>query len=320
MNYRRLGKTELMVSEVGIGTWSFGGPTLLGNVPIGWGDVDDNDSIKTLQTCIDNGVNLVDTADNYGMGHSEEIVGKTIKGYRDKVILVSKGGNCEDENGNWIQRWDADYIRQAVENSLTRLQTDYLDLYLIHTPNPERGKFEFRAETFAIFEELKKEGKILHYGYSANNSEDALKVIETGFCDVIQIVYNLLDRSPEEKLFPAAVKNDIGIMARVPLASGFLSGKFNRNTRFEANDHRVRLPIEEIEARVERVDKLKDFADIRGQSLAQFALRFCLTHDAVSTVIPGAKNPEQAMKNITASDYGRLLPEELAHIEKLLAD
>ncbi len=318
MEYRRLGKTDLMVSEISIGTWAFGGPTLLGNVPIGWGDVDDKMSIRTLETCIDNGINLIDTADNYGMGHSEEIVGKTVKGYRDKVYIVSKGGNCEDEKGNWIQRWDADYIRQAVENSLRRLQTDYLDLYLIHTPNPDRGNFEFSAETFAIFEELKKEGKILYYGYSANTTEDALKIIETGYCDVIQVVYNILDRSAEDRLFPAAIENDIGIMARVPLASGFLSGKFNRDTRFKTDDHRVRISVDEIIRRVDMVEKIRDIAETEERILAQFALQFCLSHEAVSTVIPGAKTPEQALNNLASSHYGKLSLQEMEQLRNLL--
>jgi len=307
-----------MVSEISIGTWAFGGPTLLGNVPIGWGNVDDSISSRTLQTCIDKGVNLIDTADNYGMGHSEEIVGETVKGYRDKVYIVSKGGNCEDNKGNWIQRWDADYIRKAVENSLKRLQTDYLDLYLIHTPNPDRGNFEFQAETFAVFEKLKKEGKILHYGYSANSADDALKIIETGYCDVIQIVYNILDRSAEEKLFPAAIKNNIGIMARVPLASGFLSGKFNRNTRFDADDHRVRISVNEIITRVDTVEKIRNIAETDGRSLAQFALQFCLDHEAVSTVIPGAKTPDQALNNLAAIQFGRLSTREKEQLDSEL--
>ncbi len=318
MKYRSLGRTGLNVSEIGIGTWAFGGPTTFGGIQIGWGKVEDKVSLETLARCFDLGINFIDTADSYGKGHSEEIVGMAVKGRRDRVIIATKCGNFEDEQGRWVQSWRPDDVKKACENSLQRLQTDYIDLYQIHTPLPDKGEFRYEPETFEVFEDLKRRGKILHYGYSSNTTEDTLRVMETGYCDTIQVVYNILNRSAERELFGLAMEREIGIIVRVPLASGFLSGKFNRDVRFDGNDHRVRLSRASIAEMVEKVEKVRPFAEKTGRTLSQFALQFCLSHDAVSVVIPGAKTPQQLEQNAKASDLGKLLPQELRELDHLL--
>lgn len=317
MNYRTLGKTGLKVSEVGIGTWAFGGPTIFGGTQIGWGKVNDRISLKTMAYCFELGINFIDTADSYGKGHSEEIVGKAVKGRRESVIIATKCGNFEDKQGRWVQSWRPDYVRQACENSLRRLQTDYIDLFQIHTPLAGKSEFKYEPETFEVFEDLKKSGKILYYGYSSYNTEDALKIIELGYCDTVQIVYNLFNREAEKRFFQIAKKNNIGIIIRVPLASGFLTGKFNKNVKFKKDDHRSRLLNNEIRKMVDKVEKIRHIAEEKNRTLAQFALQFCLQNNAVSVVIPGAKTPQQLEENAKASDYGKFFPKEVNEINRI---
>lgn len=314
MNYRILGRTDLKVSEIGIGTWAMGGPATLGGIQIGWGRAFNKTSLKTLEYCLDMGINFIDTADTYGKGHSEEIVGKALKNKREKYIIATKCGNYENRQGKWVQSWRPDYVRQACENSLRRLQTDYIDLYQIHTPLPGKSEFKYEPETFDVFEDLKRSGKILYYGYSSYNIEDALKIIELGYCDTVQIVYNLFNREAEKRLFQVAKKNNIGIIVRVPLASGFLTGKFNINVKFKKDDHRSRLSTHEIRKMVDKVEKIRHIAEEKNRTLSQFALQYCLQNDAVSVVIPGAKTPEQLEENAKASSYGKLFPKEVNEI------
>jgi len=317
MNYRILGRTGLKVSEIGIGTWAMGGPTTLGGIQVGWGEVSDKISLRTLKHCIDLGINFIDTADTYGKGHSEEIIGKALKGKRKKFIIATKCGNYENYKGEWVQNWDSKYIFQACEDSLHRLKTDYIDLYQIHTPLPGKGDFKFDLEGFEAFNNLKKSGKILNYGYSSYNIEDALKIVKLGYCDTIQIVYNLFNREAEKEFFEIAKRKNIGIIIRVPLASGFLTGKFNKNVKFEKNDHRSRLSKDEIKERIEKTEKIRSIAERKGRTLSQFALQFCLQNNAVSVVIPGAKTPEQLEENASASNYKNISPEEFLEINRI---
>lgn len=313
MKYRLLGRTSLKVSEIGFGAWAIGGPTKLGDVNIGWGRMDDNVSIRALQKCLDMGVNFIDTADVYGWGHSEELVGKAFKGKRDQVVIATKVGNRVDENGKWIKDFSGEWVVQAVEESLRRLQTDYIDIYQLHSPFPE---FEYTEATFDVFEDLKVQGKIRFYGVSIGPVDHGLKVAQLDKGDVFQVIYSLLDRRAEE-LFPVAREKNIGIIARVPLASGFLTGKFTRDHVFPADDHRSSWPREKVGETVDIVEKLRFLEAGSKRTMVQAALQFCLAADAVSTVIPGAKTPEQLMANASASEVTPLTNEELVRIARI---
>lgn len=307
MEYRTLGRTGLRVSEIGLGAWAIGGPSTLGGRPIGWGETDDAMSLRTLDACLDVGINFIDTADVYGNGHSEELIGQAFKGKRDRVIIATKVGNRDLPERGWFKDFSPEWVQEAVEASLRRLQTDYIDLYQLHSPDRD---FQYTPEVFDVFEELKQAGKICYYGVSVGPWEHGVSVIEAGRGDALQVLFNLLQREAATGLFPLAQEHNIGIIVRVPLASGFLTGKFTAETRFPPNDHRsVRYSPEQIRQTVARVERIKAVAQKLTKPLGQVALQYCLSHPAVSTVIAGAKTPEQLRQNAAASD-GRLLTAE----------
>ncbi len=314
MRYRTLGKTGLSVSEIGFGAWAIGGPAMLGKNTIGWGPVDDATSLRALQTCLDVGINFVDTADVYGWGHSEELIGQAFKGKRDQVIIATKVGNRLDPQGNWIKDFSRQWVMQAVEASLRRLQTDYLDVYQLHSPDAD---FRYSEAVFEVFEELQESGKIRFYGVSIGPVTHGLEISKQNKGSFFQVVYNLLRREGESKLFPVAREKNIGIIARVPLASGFLTGKFKKGHRFHPDDHRSKLSGEEIDRTIDRVEQLRFLEDDK-RTLAQAALQFCLSHPAVSVCIPGAKTPEQVRMNAAASELGPLTKPELEQIDRVL--
>jgi len=312
MKYRKLGRTGLEVSEIGFGAWAVGGPSKLGDRQIGWGKVDDETSLKAIQTAFDLGVTFFDTADVYGAGHSEELIGKALADKRDKVVIATKVGNRTTWYGKWKKDFSRKWILKAIDKSLRRLRTDYVDVYQLHSA-PDVS--DYSDEPFEALEELKHAGKIRFYGVSVGPFEHGPEVIRRTKADVIQVIYNILSRGPEEELFPLAQERDVGIIARVPLASGFLTGKYTRDTRFPEDDHRSHsYPPEKIRATVEAVEKL-DFLTAGGKrTLAEAALQFCLAHPAVSVVIPGAKTPEHVRDNVAASEAEPLTDEELKRI------
>ncbi len=313
MRYRILGRTGLKVSEIGFGAWAIGGPATLGGMPIGWGKVDDAASLRTLEACLDCGINFIDTADVYGHGHSEELIGRAFKGKRDKVIIATKVGNRETPERGWFKDFSREWVLRAVEASLRRLDTDYIDLYQLHSPHED---FRYTPELFDVFEELKRMGQIRFYGVSVGPWRHGLSVIETGRGDALQILFNLLEREAARGLFPVAEKQNVGIIARVPLASGFLTGKFTAETRFPPDDHRsLRYPPEKVRELVARVEKIKSTIAGWGKSMAQVALQYCLSYSAVSTVIPGAKTPEQLRENARAGEEPPLAPEQARELE-----
>ena len=304
-----------MVSEIGFGAWAIGGPAQLGRATIGWGQVDDEISLRALETALDLGVNFFDTADVYGHGHSEELIGRAFKGKRDRVILASKVGNLVDQNGDWIKDFSPDYVRRAIEASLKRLGTDYIDLYQLHSPHAD---FRYSPSTFQVFDDLVREGKIRCYGVSIGPVEHGLQLAGIGKSDAFQLVYSMLSREAEEELLPLTIEHDIGIIARVPLASGFLTGKFKKGHQFPRDDHRSTWQRERIDSTVEKVERLR-FLEIPGErNLAQAALQYCLAHPAVSCCIPGAKTAEQVRMNVRASDLPHLTPETLERIRSVL--
>ena len=318
MHYRTLGKTGLRISEVGFGCWAIGGPSTLGGRVIGWGEVDDATSIRALETAFDLGINFFDTADVYGRGHSEKLVGQAFEKKRDQVIIASKVGNVVTPDNKWIKVYSPDWIATALEASLKRLRTDYIDVYQLHSPPAD---FEYGDDVVAALERHKEAGKIRFYGISLPTDESAevpaLHVLaQKKPCDVFQVVHNILVRRPEQELFPACIEANVGIIARVPLASGFLTGKFRADTTFGSDDHRSHeFSPERIRQTVEKVDRLREFVS-GTKTLAQLALQYCLSQPAVSVVIPGAKTPQQVKDNAAASDGVLLSRDEVSRIRE----
>lgn len=317
MHYRVLGRTGLRVSEVGFGAWAIGGPSKLGDLEIGWGEVDDAMSLRAIDAAYDAGVTFFDTSDAYGAGRSETLIGKALKAKRDRVVIATKGGN-RTVDGRWVKDFSPAWIRQALDASLARLGMDCVDLYQLHSATDTA---DYREEVFEALEMLKSQGKIRSYGVSVGPAAHGPWVIRHTRADTIQVVYNMLEREPENELLGLAQAQGVGIIARVPLASGFLTGKFAADATFPANDHRARTyPPEKIRQIAARVARLGFLTEGRRRTLAQAALQYCLSHPAVSTVIPGAKTPEQARANAAASDGVLLAADEVARAHAALAD
>lgn len=304
MKYRMLGKAGLRVSEIGFGAWAIGGPVDLFGIPIGWGPVHDSDSRSAISRALDLGINLFDTADVYGGGHSEDLIGECLAG-RDCVI-ATKVGNRRTDTGPVKDFSDA-HIRYSIENSLRRLKRDSVEVYQLHNPPQAVLATE---EPFRLLESLKKEGKIRARGVSVALPEDGVKLIREGKVDCIQVLFNILNQEPAKELIPLAEKEGVGIIARVPLASGLLTGKFSVDHRFPEDDNRRNyLGPKRMKEAMERVDRLKALIHDSGCSMPQVALAFVLMHPGVSAPIPGAKTAAQVEQNASAS--GIVLSDEL---------
>lgn len=314
MEYRKFGKTDLEVSEVGFGAWGIGGPAMAGDVPIGWGKVDDTVSIKALKAALDHGINFFDTADVYGLGHSEELIGKTLGNHPD-VIIASKVGNKVDDTGTFTSDYRKNYILKACEDSLKRLKREAIDYYQLHTarmPDLENG------ECIEAMEQLQKEGKIRYWGLSLNTFSprpEADFLMKQNIGQGFQIVFNLINQRGLPVIRDAATAG-YGTIARMPLQFGLLTGKFNKDTRFEKNDHRaMRLTPAFLEKAMEELEPVWEMAASLGMSKTAFSLSYVLSFQETSTVIPGIKTPEQAALNTTGI---RKLPDNvLAETERL---
>jgi aryl-alcohol dehydrogenase-like predicted oxidoreductase len=302
MIYRRLGRTELMVSEIGFGGLAIGG--------MRWGDVRDEESLAALQRAFELGINFFDTADVYGRGHSEELIGQALGEVRERVLIATKGGLDFSHGAYARPNFEPDYLRSAVEASLRRLRTDYIDVYLLHNPPQKLAKEGAAWDTLA---DLRRQGKIRFFGVSAKTVNDALAYLkvehdtETGlFGDVVQAPYNMLDQEAALKgLFVAAHRQDQGVVSRLPLASGMLSGRYGANHYFPPDDFRADWRRERLAETVRRVEALR-FLARDGRSMAQTAIAFALTQEAVSTVITGAKTAEHVEENAGASAFAPL--------------
>lgn len=305
MHYRTLGRTGLRVSDVGFGAMTIGGEI--------FGATDDQESLRALHHAIDSGMNFIDTADAYGRGHSEELIAQVLKTRRKEVVLATKGGN-QFTVRQGLRNFDPDYITSALEASLKRLQIDTIDLYQLHNPSPEVMQ---RGEIFERLERFKREGKIRFYGVSLEKTSDGLTAIETGKPDTLQVVYNILHQDPEDRLFPLAQRENIGIVARVPLERGVLTGRFKNTAEFAQKDWRRGAFSEEGLAQTQAaVDKLGFLVKGEVSNLAQAALRFILSNPVVSTVIPGIRTVKQVQDNLAVS--GLILPEsDLAQLRAL---
>ncbi|GIQ69903.1 aldo/keto reductase [Xylanibacillus composti] len=307
MEYRELGSTGLKVSEISFGTWAIGG---------GWGQVNDEESFKALQRAMDAGVNFFDTADVYGDGHGEEVVGKATKGLEGKVHIATKfcrQGDIHDPN-NYAEA----AVRKYCEDSLRRLQREAIDLYQVHCPATQILR---DGAVFEVLDKLQAEGKIRHYGVSVETVEEGLISLQYPNVKAIQFIYNIFRQKPEQELFPKAKQQGVGILVRLPLASGLLTGKFKEDTAFEADDHRnfnqngesfnvgetfAGLPFRKG---VKLSRQLAWIAEGRG-SMTRAALRWILDNPHISCVIPGFKNTEQVEDNLAAADVPSFTVEE----------
>jgi myo-inositol catabolism protein IolS len=317
MTFRTFGRTGRRVSLVGVGCWQFGGAITLDGKPDGWSGVNDEESVATIQRAVELGVNFFDTADMYGWGHSEEIVGQTLKPYRDGVFIASKVGYWHDHQYRRTFNESKDYVLRACEASLGRLQTDRIDLYQCHLSRTRRW-----TEFLDAFEVLQQQGKIRYFGVSTFDYEVVQGFNERNNLWSVQMNYNLLDRNPEQTTLPYCQKHGIAFIARGPLATGKLSGKYTKDSRFDSEDIRSRWlegdNRKNFERDIEAVERLKSVAAQLGITLPQLAIRFVLTHEAVSIAIPGAKNRSQLEANVAAGNLSPLMRDEMAVVERAL--
>jgi len=304
MKLRQLGRTKFEVSEIGYGAWGIGGSMWIG--------ASDKESLAALTRAIELGVNFIDTALVYGNGHSEELVGRVAGDASHKVYVATK---VPPKNRLWPapagvgieEAFPSDYIVRSAEESLKNLRLDAIDLLQLHVWNPEwTGRDEWRR----AFEDLKKQGKVRAFGISINNHEpdSALGIIETGLIDTVHVIYNIFDQSPERNLFPACIKHNIGVLARVPLDEGSLAGRITEDTVFPEGDFRNHYFRGDRKKQV--VDHVaaivRDLGLENANHLPEVAIRFCLSHPAVSTVIPGMRSIGSVEGNVMASGQGPL--------------
>jgi aryl-alcohol dehydrogenase-like predicted oxidoreductase len=323
MNYRQFGKTDLRVSEIGFGAWAIGGSAMVGDMPIGWGPADDNTSVKAIHAALDAGINFFDTADFYGLGHSEELLGNTIAKNKE-VIIASKVGQRKADD-KVVGDYSFDYVISASEASLKRLKRDHIDYLQLHTVKLEQLE---DGGCIAAMEELKKQGKIRYWGISVstfNPAPEANFLIERKKADGLQLVFNLINQLAIDVIRDAKNAGK-GVIARMPLQFGLLTGKFTGKTSFSKDDHRSFRLTPEIIGKSNQLLKnsWEPIAKENGMSMTEFALSFILSVDGVTTVIPGLRTPEQVVmntKNIRVLDtkYMTVLQEKNEHVNELVA-
>jgi aryl-alcohol dehydrogenase-like predicted oxidoreductase len=299
MQYRTLGRTGWDVSAVSFGAWAIGGA---------WGNVKDDESIAALHKAIDMGVNFIDTADVYGDGRSEKLIAKVVKQRSETLYVATKAGRRLDPHV--ADGYNRENLTKFIERSLKYLEVEALDLVQLHCPPTE---VYYRPEVFEVMDDLQKQGKIKHYGVSVEKVEEALKAIEYPNVKTVQIIFNMFRHRPADLFFEQAKQKNVGILARVPLASGLLTGKMTLQTTFEQDDHRrfnrygqafdrgETFSGVDYETGLQAVEELKQLLS-EGMSMVQLALRWILMFDAVTCAIPGAKRPSQAEQNFSAAD------------------
>jgi len=320
MKYRVLGKTGVKVSEVGVGTWQLGGSD--------WGNISETDALKILHKSVELGVNFIDTADVYGMGRSEKIIGKFLKETKQVVYVATKLGRREwIENRGWPAKFTIEMVKRDIEDSLRNLGVDSLFLEQWHCIPTEMLK---SGEVFELLETFKKKGMIQHWGCSVESIEEALICMQHPGCETLQVIYNIFRQKVTKELLPIAKEKNVGILARVPLASGLLTGKFKKGHKFPESDHRnynadgTAFNVGEtfagvpFDKGVEIAEKIKSILNPSGEiTMAQLALRWILDHNEISTVIPGATKVEQAISNAMASSLPPLEPKIHEKLEQL---
>jgi len=314
MQYRELGRTGWNVSTVSFGAWAIGGS---------WGQVEDNQSRAALNRAIDLGVNFIDTADVYGDGRSERLVAELRRSRNEEIHIATKAGRRL--NPHTSEGYNRENLVAFVERSLKNLQTETIDLLQLHCPP---NQVYYRPEVFEVLEDLVTAGKLRYYGVSVKSPEEGLKAMDFPNLQSVQIIFNMFRHRPSELFFAEAKRRKVGILTRVPLASGLLTGKMKPDTRFEADDHRQfnrqgeAFDVGETFSGVEYATGLRAVEELRaicpaGMSLTQFALRWILMFDAVTCAIPGAKRPEQAEENCSAADLPPLSEETMEAVSTI---
>ncbi len=315
MHTRRLGKTGSEIGEVGLGTWALGGS---------WGNVPEEDALATLREALDAGVTFLDTADVYGDGRSERLI-RSLFAERERgdVVVATKAGRRLDPHV--ASGYDYEHLARFVARSLDNLGVESLDLLQLHCPPTD----VYRSDAaFDALERMKSDGMLRHYGVSVETVEEAELALEHEGVETVQIIYNMFRFKPADAFFAHAKARDVGIIVRVPLASGLLSGKMTRERTFEADDHRAfnrhgeAFDVGETFSGVDFEVGLAAAAELqalvpKGSTLAQLALRWILMHPAVSVVIPGARRPQQAGDNAAASDLPALTPEAMQRVREV---
>ena len=317
MQYRELGRTGWKVSTISFGAWAIGGA---------WGNVNDKDSLAALHRAIDLGVNFVDTADVYGDGRSERLVAQLRKERKETIYVATKAGRRLDPHV--AGGYNRANLTTFVDRSLKNLNTEVIDLLQLHCPPTE---VYYMPETFGVLEDLVRAGKLHYYGVSVEKVEEALKAIEYPNVQTVQIIFNIFRQRPSELFFGEALRRKVGILARVPLASGMLTGKLTAKSSFEADDHRAfnrhgeafdrgeTFSGVDYETGLKAVDELRTLVP-KGWSMPQFALRWILMSEAVTCAIPGAKNPAQAEDNVRAADLPVLSAATLGKVRAIYDD
>jgi aryl-alcohol dehydrogenase-like predicted oxidoreductase len=309
MEKRRLGKTGWDASVIGFGAWAIGAD---------WGEADDDTSLEALRAAAGSGVNFFDTADVYGDGRSERLIAKLRKELSEPIFVATKAGRRAPEQR--VEYYSPENLIAWTNRSRENLEMETLDLVQLHCPPTD---LFYHPEVFAALDDLVSSGAIAQYGVSVERVEEGLKALDFPGVASVQIIYNIFRQRPADRFLKAAKAADVGVIVRVPLASGLLTGKMTRDTQFPANDHRnynrhgEAFDVgETFETGLEVVDELRALVPA-GQSMAVFALRYCLSDPGVSTVIPGAKNPEQARQNAKAGELGPLDSPTLDRLAKL---
>jgi len=315
MEYRALGRTGWKISAIGFGAWGIGGND--------WGSTDDKTSLAALNQAIDLGVNFIDTADVYGDGHSEQLIAEVRKTRSEEIIVATKAGRRL--NPHIAAGYNRQNLTSFVERSLQNLQVEALDLLQLHSPPHEVYDM---PEVFGILDDLVQQGKIRFYGVSVERVDEALKAITYPNLQSVQIIFNMFRPKPAEQFFAAARERQVGILARVPLASGLLTGKLTHNTQFAQNDHRSfnrhgeafdqgeTFSGVDYETGLRAVEELRTLVP-QGATMAQFALRWILMFPEVTSTIPGAKNPQQAKDNVQAVSLPPLNDETMRRVREI---
>jgi len=314
VKYRQLGRTPWKVSEISFGAWAIGGA---------WGTVDDSQSLDALRAAIDCGVNFIDTADVYGMGRSEQLIARLKRERKEEIVIATKAGRRlpSQTAAGYSQK----NLAMFIEDSLRNLSTDCLDLLQLHCPPTDAY---YQPELFDLMDRFVAAGKIRYYGVSVERVEEALKAVEYPNVQTVQIIFNCFRQRPADLFLEEAKRKQVGILARVPLASGLLTGKLKRNSQFEADDHRnfnrhgEQFDVGETfsgvdyDAGLEAVEEIRKLLPARV-SMAQFALRWILMFDAVACAIPGAKTPAQARDNCAASDLPEISADVMRGVRRI---
>lgn len=312
MNYRSFGKTKFECSEIGFGAWAIGG---------NWGKQEKTDSLEALHTALDQGLNFIDTAAGYGEGRSERVIGEVLKERGDSIFVATKthptpGAWPPDPYDSAEERYAEAYLRQSVEERLKNLQTDCLDLLQLHTWTRAWNE---NPTPFMTLKELQKEGKIRWIGVSTPeiDQNSVIDLMRNGWVDAVQVIYNLFEQEPAAQLLPVAEATNTAIIVRVPFDEGSLTGKFSEETHFPEDDFRKNYFAGDRLARtLDHVARVVEDAETMGFSPAALALKFALAHPAVSTVIPGMRNADQARMNTEVSNLRNLTDAELVQLRR----